>query len=248
MALFDNAAEEATIESLVGEGKKFKTIDDLVKGKVEADRTIALREQEMATIRQELATAQATAELLQRSINTPQSRPPVGEPQQAAPAPAFTQEDLAERVKSVMQQTTAEQRKADNKEAAATKLLEVYGDSVKAQAALAAKAAELGVSTQWLESVAEQSPKAFFSQLGLNATASGTPGPSRGDVNTEAFSATRPGEGQPGTYKYYQNLMAQKAATDGQAAAERWFYSPAVQTQLMNDAFQAEKEGRNFMG
>jgi len=53
MAIFEEntlALEEVTVDTLVGEGKKFKTIDDLAKGKAESDRVILAREQELSQL------------------------------------------------------------------------------------------------------------------------------------------------------------------------------------------------------
>ena len=61
-----------TAEDLVGEGKKFKTIDDLAKGKAQADTHITNLEKELAELRQDLS-ARLTVEDFVSRVGKPRS-------------------------------------------------------------------------------------------------------------------------------------------------------------------------------
>ncbi len=241
MPIFDEKnISEITAEDLVGEGKKFRTMDDMARGKAESDRVIADRNRELQELRDELNKRLTAEELLEKfntvNRNTPtpsnQSITPPAAP--AAPGAVLTDEDLAERVKNVINQTNTEQTKLANQRAVSEKLIEIYGDDDKASAAVRLKAQELGVSLEFLQSVAAQSPKAFYAQVGITDSAPRATPSTHGDVNTAAFAANRPGEAKPSSIKYWEAQRKERG--------NAWYFSPEVQTALMKEAF-ANPEG-----
>lgn len=240
MAVFDETTtiDDVTVDSLVGEGKKFKTVDDLAKGKAESDRVIAARERELAELREELSRRATVEDTIRNLTATPnQSAAPVQEPKPAASAPSFTDEDLVARIREVTQAQSEQQRIQANVAEVANKLTDLYGSEEKANAVVNQKARELGVSVDFLQEVAAKSPKAFFTTIGAtDVTPTGTPSASHSDVNPQVLADTRPGP-QPGTYAFYENIRK----TD----PERYF-KPAIQNALMKDALKASKEGRDF--
>ena len=85
------------------------------------------------------------------------------------------------------------------------------------------KAQELGVSVEFLQSVAAQSPKAFLAQLGLDNTSNQAPVVApRNDINPRALNETS-GRVKEGTYAYYENIRK----TDPKA-----YYSPKIQIEM----------------
>lgn len=238
--IFDDTTniDDITIDALVGDGKKFKTPDDLARGKAEADRVIKAREQELAELREELNRRATVEEILSRNNNqAPQSERQPEEHQPAATGRTLTDEDLAERVKSLLDKRTEQEKITSNLETVADRLVDVYGDEDKANKALKAKAAELGVSIQFLQDVGARSPKALFTTLGLDAAPSPTAS-TRSEVNTEAFGTSRPGDVQPGTYQYWEAQRKERG--------DRWYFTPEVQNAIMKDAFEAAKRGEEF--
>lgn len=238
MALFEEA--DVTVETLVGEGKKFKTVDDLARGKAESDLVIAAREVELNTLRQQLKELETANQLLaQKNTPPPQSERPAEEPKPAAAAPSFTDEDLKARIKEVTQGLSAEQRREANVAEVKERLITVYGDEAKAEQAIAATAQELGVSVKFLLESAAQSPKAFYAQVGLtNVSPNPTPGATHGDVNTQAFGLNNRSGPEPGTYSFYKNILKEQGPTA--------YFQPEVQQAIMKAAFQAAKDGRDF--
>jgi len=245
MAIFEEntlALEEVTVDTLVGEGKKFKTIDDLAKGKAESDRVILAREQELSQLRGELAQRESIEQMLQRN-QTPQSAPKTATPeleyQPTHVSSGTSDEDLARRIKEVTKELNQADRVQNNLESVASKLTEVFGSEDGANRAVNAKAIELGVSVEFLQSVAAQSPKAFFAQIGLDSiptTPQSTPR-TGGNVNPEVLGHNHQGP-KPGTYGFYQHILK----TQGTAA----YFDPKIQNQLMKDAFAAAEKGTDF--
>jgi hypothetical protein len=240
MAVFDEntSIEEVTVDALVGDGKKFKTVDDLARGKAESDRVIAARERELAELREELGKRSTVEELMERmkqsthqsaADQTREGQPP-SEPQR------LTDEDLEQRIAAISTKRDQERVVQSNVQEVTNRLLEVYGTEDKANEVVNAKARELGVSTAFLQDVAAKSPKAFFAQLGLTEAARPSASAPRSDVRSEALDLNRSGP-KPGTYAYYQALH--KELGDG-------YYSPKVQNQLMRDAFAAAERGEDF--
>lgn len=231
------------LEVLVGEGKKFKTAEELAAGKLEADRVIEARERELAELRAELARRATTEDLINRIQNRPnpppvQSERPAEEQQPAASAPSFTDEDLKARIREATQDLSREEKIKNNVTAVAQKLTEHFGDETKANQAVHAKARELGVDVKFLQDAAADSPAAFYQLIGLSA-ASSAPTGVRSDVNPELAATARSGP-KPGTYAYYEDIRA----TQGVEA----YFDPKVQQALMRDAFKAAEEGRDFYG
>lgn len=193
------------LTELVGEGKKFSDPEALAKGKWEADRAIEARNQELAELRAELDARTRIEDLLKnvQPKTEPVVVPPVVEANQPA-KPAATQEDLAELVKKAMDDERVNTRAAENVNAVSAKLIEVYGDETKANAVVKQRAAELGVSVEFLQSTAVQSPKAFFDLLGVDQKIT-SHRPTQGDVNPQAFGQNN-GAVKPGTYKFYEQM------------------------------------------
>ena len=242
MALFEEVTsiEEVTVDALVGEGKKFKTVDDLAKGKAESDRVIMAREQELAELREELKKRETVEDIIQRVTKPPvQSPMQVSEPQPVPVTSGITDEDLVQRIREVTSEATRAEKIAQNTEEVAIRLVEVFGSEEAANHAITVKARELGVSVEFLQSTAIQSPKAFYAQIGLDAL---TPTPqssprTTGSILTEALENNHRGP-KPGTYSYYQEILKTKGSTA--------YFDPKVQNQLMKDAFAAAQSGVDF--
>lgn len=225
------------LETLVGEGKKYKTIEDLARAKIEADNHIRTIEEENRALREHKETLfELQRQVIQnKSVSVPPAEDPSSEEHEPAPAlnspssPNGELPDIKALVREQLNQLTAEERKARNVATAQEKMVQLYGSVDKAREAVHAKAAELGVSTQWLLDTAAASPKAFFSALGINPDApkpSSTNSPSsyQPEVNTLTLGHNQP---KPGTWSYYEKLRKEDP---------KKYMSAAVQNQMMKDA------------
>jgi hypothetical protein len=186
-------SSENALSTLVGEGKKFQTVEALANSKIEADRFIetlkterAAEAAEVLRLKAELETRKSVEEQL-KALKT--SAPEIKSPDPAAPAQGtvLTEDDLNKRILAVTESKRQEEVTRGNVQAVADGLVQAFGTEEKAREVVAAKAKELGVSTQFLQSVAASSPAAFFATIGVTAPKPSTSAVTRSDVNTDAF-------------------------------------------------------------
>lgn len=234
--LFDSDEQQSSnpLDILVGEGKKYRTQEDLAKAYMHADVAIQQRNRELAEAREreqrlqeELKVRLDTQEILDRA-NRHQEPVKAPEPHQDKDVET-PKEDLAVRIKEVLEAERRETRVQTNRAQVESTLLSKFGDKVTADEYVRQRATELGVSTEFLSSVALQSPETFYATIGLkDATPKTiTPPPSRSDVNTQSFNQ---GGVKPNTYAYYENMRR----TD-----HKTWSSPRVQMQIHKDALAA---------
>lgn len=231
MSVFNDAAPANPLDLLVGEGKKFATIEDLAKGKIEADRTIEDRNREAAELRAEMERLRLENEIYKRQpVREPEARTTEREP--TRPVEEEPAEDLATRIRKELQAATEEERKNQNLAHVVNRLEDIYGE--RAGEILRNKAAELGVSVKFLQDVAASSPKAFYAQIGLTDSPTQTATTVRSDVNTEAVNAQSSQGVKQGTYHYYEELRRNDP---------KRYFSPQVQNEMF---LNAKKLGDNF--
>lgn len=224
------------IDQLVGEGKKFRTVEDLVASYNHSQAFIEQIKSENAGLREELGQRTGAEDLFNRIVASRPAEPqnePVKLPKEEQPvAEPASNVDLAQQIRETLREEQLRQEQAQNAQTVITRLIEVFGDEQKAEQAVKAKAAELGVSPDFLRDAAMKSPKAFFVTLGIEAGSRQTAPvqASRGDVNTAALKPTDTGANTPGTYDYYDALRKSDPAS---------YWSPQVQ----NEIFKAAQAG-----
>lgn len=219
-------------DQLIGEGKRYASVDVLAASKIEADRTIEQRNTELAELRAALAIEQAKREVLESLRQNPPAHQ--AEPAKAATAPV-EEVDWSARIREEMARTRSEEKVQGNVETVGSKLIEIYGTQEKASEVVRQKAQELGVSVEFLQSVAAQSPKAFFTTVGIDQPALNAPSATHGNVNTAALGSSQVGVKQ-GSYAYYENIRKTNPTL---------YFSPKVQNELHA---QARKLGDAFYG
>lgn len=212
----------STADTLVGEGRKYATVEDLAKSRLEADKYIERLEAENAQYRDGIQS-----QVEQFRQRTQEDTPPSVEKQPEQRAPEV---DLETRIRETLAKTNREQTLARNVNEVSTKLVEVYGTPEKANQVVKARAQELGVSLDFLMESAAQSPKAFYAQIGMDSAPRQAPAITTGHVNPSALSAANPqGQAQPGTYKYYEQLRQTNP---------KLYNKPATQLQMHKDAME----------
>lgn len=211
----------SALETLVGEGKKFKTIEDLAKGKLEADRFIEKLSSEQEQLRKELEARMALEEQLARHAAgasgqpAPTSVPPANQPSSTPTVDVdkLLDEKLAKRAEFERQsQNTAQ---VDNF------LLQHFGDAEKAREAVAKLNATLGIDMKQIASV---SPEAAIRLIRGEAGPVGSAVAERGMVRTGVTS-----QGEVRNNAYYSKLRAEM----GNA---RFYTDKKLQLQLHKDA------------
>lgn len=166
---------------LIGEGKKYGSVEAALKALPHAQKHIATLEAEAQALREQLAKEKALAESM-TALNG--QRP-------ATPAtPTFAEADIDSVIDRKLKQTAekqlAEANVAEFKAAMAAK----FGD--KASEVWATKAKEIGVSTDFLTQLVSKSAVAGKELFGLKETARPTPPTSGGVVNTGVLNSTQP--------------------------------------------------------
>ncbi len=228
------------LETLVGEGKKYKTVEDLANAYIHADSFIKSTVRELQEVKEELNVRLDTEDVLKRARQNQSNVEPNPSPETKVKETTtpLSNEDLAARIREITQAERLRETAAQNVTTVATRLIEQFGDENKANEFVRNKAAELGVGVEFLQDVAARSPKAFFSSIGLENPSPKTPPttPSRGDVNTEAFRNNGT-QVKAGTYAYYENLRKTDPKT---------YFARDTQLRMHKDAMDAEARGESF--
>lgn len=219
------------VTELVGEGKKYKTADDLARGKLEADTFIEKLKTENAALREALDSEGSPDQVLERINKVLQSKGSgnaaatqvSNQSQQAAP---ISEEKVLELLNTREREKVAKQN-VDLYNATVGK---VFGDKVTE--VVQARLTELGMDSKLFQAMVTQTPQAALQLLGIKEqkAASGGIGST---VNTEAyFGSDNLGEKQ--NFAYFQKLRRE--------LKER-YYEPEIQKKV----FEARKKmGEDF--
>lgn len=212
------------LAELVGEGKKFKTVEDLARGKAEADAFIARLQEEQAALRRELEARLTVEEQIARIKQAPSQ--PVTTPTTATSPTTSQTASLDEAaveqlLNAKLTQREKTQRAEANKREVDAVLLKAYGgDAAKAREYVAAVEAQVGVK---VADLAATSPVAAIKLLGLNERSTGLPA-ERSTQSTSAF-----GQSPQRNAAYYADLRKQM----GNA---KFYMDKRVQLQMHKDA------------
>lgn len=154
-----------SVEDLVGEGRKYASVEELAKAYVNADRFIGELKSKTAS----LETKVQTYEDVIKNTRTGEERKPEQrqENQPEAPNPEKSAEDFKKIARETFEEISQTERVRRNQERAAERMVEVYGSTEKANQAVRQKAQELNVSVDWLLDTAGRSPHAFEATMGL---------------------------------------------------------------------------------
>lgn len=181
---------ESYLSKLVGEGKKFATVEDLARGKWESDAFIPQLQKENEGMRNELQTRMTLEEFWEKTQsqqkrtnddgNDNRSQDRQGDQAANAPKP----EDIMDLVRKTLQEETSKSQVTKNVEMVREELIRQWGPNFAERLNIRAK--ELGSTPEFLGSMAESQPKAFLAlMLGntKNTDSGNTYVPPRSSVN-----------------------------------------------------------------
>jgi hypothetical protein len=221
------------LETLVGEGKKYKDAAALAFAAIEKDRFIEQLKSENAQMRNSLKGEQKIDEFLTR-LNQSNTQPAMnsqGQPSGQNEANQQTQTNqpkaaTLDEVEAVLARREREREAAQNLKTVQNKLTEAYGANY--QHVLIAKATALGMTPDEMLEVAKTRPMAFLKlveadKVGNTASASAP----RSSVNTAGMNQNNSNERN---YKFYQNLRKEMG--------DARFFAPKVQNELHKDALR----------
>lgn len=213
------------LKEFVGEGKKYKSVEDALRSIPHAQQHINNLEKEKQEMREDLEKRLNAEETLKKILERQE-----GSDSADTPSDELTPDVVKNLAKSAYEELTQEELQKKNITSVDSTLREKWGD--KAGEQLKAKADELGVSLEFMQQTAAHSPQAFYNLVGLNNSASAKPdhttAPRQGDVDSSSMASSSAVE--PGTYKWYQQLRRNDP---------KQYYSSKVQLQMHRDA--AEK-------
>lgn len=170
----------AILDELVGEDKKYRSVEDLAKSRIHADEHITNIEKENAELREKVKDFQMQESLFERlkaEVTKPSEIEEVIPTKQEQPEEkakssqedeTLKDESLEEKVMQVVKNLHMQEMSSQNVKEVEAFMTETFGD--KAVSILMAKAQELGVSTEFLSDVAARSPKAFKDLFGIKAS------------------------------------------------------------------------------
>ena len=197
------------LAELVGENKKFKTVQDLARGKYEADLTIELRNRREDQLRQDYLQlkadyeARAKLEDLIDQYKTPQqssndSTLKVNDDKQ----PPYNPDEIKNFTKQAVQEIEQERKRDTNFNLVKEQLTERFGEDYKT--VLSKQAKDLNLSADYIDDLARRSPTAFFKTMGLDQTSTENfQTPPRNSQRSDNF---KPTAAKKRTWNYYQEM------------------------------------------
>lgn len=220
----EQTSEGTTVADLVGEGKKFKTVEDLARGKVEADAFIERLKQENATALEAArnsALADEKLDVLRKEIATLKAANP--QSSREPTSPALTPDSIKTLVSEAITQTERNRTAQQNINAANDQMVKTLGSLENAANAVKAKASEVGMTLEALKDIAAKSPSAFLKIMGQEVALSREPlDPTR--VVRENTPNLTPNAPTAGTKAYFDNILK----TQGRGV----YFTPRIQQEI----------------
>jgi YesN/AraC family two-component response regulator len=229
--LFSANITPSTVDQLVGEGKKFKTIDDLAKAKIEADAFIQRLQDENKGIREDLNSRVRAEELLEtlesRLLEGTQT---TDNNQNRSESPNTP--DINKLIEQTLTKREAEKSASTNLTTVRNELKKYFGDDYESKVKTRTDA--LSLTDDELNELAKRSPAAFLKLVGVTG---GQQAPTYNPpTSTTQMPTTSVSTGQR-NYKYYSDLRKADPSS---------YWKPETQLQLHKDAIAAANRGEDF--
>lgn len=173
----------------VGEGKKYRSLDEVYKAFPNAQKHISTLEEENKAIKEELAKRRAAEELLE------DIRKGVAQPAPTSPGVEVNKDVVSEIVRKELAQAQMLSTQKANTEAVVNSFKATYAD--KAEEMYNKLASESGLSVAELNAMVAKSPKAVLKLAGLTDKQSTKSAPLQSSVNTQAFSGNGQNQSNP---------------------------------------------------
>jgi hypothetical protein len=220
--------KESFVDHLVGDGKKFKDIEALAKGKLEADRHIGEITKTLDELRAELAKQDYAKNLLEQmskgSETGAEQPPPVTTSSSNTENTTQSASDFEALVEKVITAKEKSKTASQNISVVGEEMQKQYGD--KTADVLKAKSLELNMSLDRLKEIAAESPTAFFQLIGVKKmgekTSTSTGVTTQSTIRSENFNSYS----QDRTFEYYQKMRKENRSL---------YYSPKIQNTMLQD-------------
>lgn len=229
-------SEESLLETLVGEGKKFKSVEALAKGKILSDAFVErlkeenrLAREEIERLRQERGNESKIDVLLQRlQGNQAQMSSGFNQPTESREAPIQNEpvspELIAENVLSLIEKRTNERTELENINYVGLSLKESFGSDWKNK--LREFGNSLGVDEVIIDSWVKKNPKALVEQVRKAFKPASPPVNVRNSFNTSGLNVDSTGARNMSYYKKIKEKDPKR------------YWSNAVQLDMHKDALK----------
>jgi hypothetical protein len=215
---------DSFVTQLVGEGKKFKDVESLAKGKLEADRHIGEITKTLDELRAELAKQDYAKTLLEQMSKGSDAGAEQPTPNLTSPSNTENTTQSASDIESLVERVITEKEKNrtlnQNLGVVSEEMEKKFGD--KAGQVLKTRSQELGMSLDRLKEIAAESPTAFFQLIGVSAQKPSMAAAPQSSVRSEGFNPNSADR----DFDYYQKLRKENRSL---------YYSPKVQNMLIQD-------------
>ena len=226
------------LEQLVGEGKKYKSVEELAEAYANADNHITELRTDLQSTR-EFISEELKKLAEQRKLEPPV--PPANEtgsnpltPAPVAPPNKDEVEDLDTRIAKALENRETLNRFQTNANTVQEILVERLGGVTEAAQAVIKRAGELGLDPSEMKELAAKSPKAFLATMGITdgekPMSSSTPAP-RSDVNPLMVNSGGP---RANSYAYFEQIRK---------SDPKLYWNPKTQS-AMHKA--AQEQGMDF--
>lgn len=224
-----NTVQDPLVSTLVGEGKKYKTVDELAKAYMNADEFVETLKSENRELRDKVAAAASIDEVLKKlETKTEQDDSPV------KPEGTLSASDVAELVRTTITGLETTKSREANLRKADGKMKEVFGDKAEEVYKKAAATPEMHRAFMAL---AEVDPDSFLRLFTTSTSTVGTQTDS-GSVASRAIELNSGGDRSkmPGTKEYYSAMRR---------ADPNRYYSQATQLEMDR---AARDDSKRFYG
>lgn len=225
-----NTQSNDPFAELVGEGKRYKSPQDLAKGKVEADAHIKKLEREQAELRAELAERLTAEERAQAALDAAsQSQDPGKATPQSAPRSAVVDPKAVEDiVRKALSAEDLRKERINNLRSCGVAMTGKFGSLDKAKEVMKARGMELGMDEKSLEDLASRTPNAFLKLMGVEDANVQTPAPTKSTVNQQALAVHPSGQSAPApdTFKHFEAMRR------GTPEQRKQYWTPEVQNRM----------------
>jgi len=234
----DETTEEVKPEGnpLVGEGKKYTTNEEQVKGHIEGDLFINQLTTENDELRGELDKRLNAEDVLSDIKRERVELEKTTLSARENTTPVVDEEVLSKLISNTVDKRDADKVASSNINIVDAKMKEIFGAD-KAHEVLQDKARTMNLSVDSLAKIASESPLAFFNTLGISQDQKPvtTPSATVGTTNTEAVEDLMAGKNaESGTMGYYEDMRK---------ANPRKFFTPEIQNQLFKSRKEKGQEG-----
>lgn len=218
-------------QELVGDDKKFKSPQELAKGKYQSDLYIKTLErrldesrEDQLRLREENMTKAKLQELLDRFEAKQLTSSDTLNANEVPGKPPVDPTEIETLIESKIQARELNRKQDDNFNVVRNRLKERFGDNY--QNVLKQQIDDLGLSNEDVDVLARKSPSAFFKVMGLDMQRSDS-------FQAPPQSSSRPDQFSPRTVKrtwaYYQNMKKQDPTL---------YWNPKTTAQMHKDAIE----------